>query len=324
MTLFLPPEGESRLPGSLITGFLGSGKTTLLNRLLRHAEMARTAIVINEFGDVALDQVFVERSEGEVAVLANGCLCCAAQEDFEGVVGTLFAKRTRKEVPAFDRMVIETSGLADPGPIMQMLLNQPLITDNFRLDTVVATVDALHAASQLREHEIAVNQVALSDRLVITKTDLADAAKLKSLIEVLASVNPCAVVMRAAEDEIRPSVVFGADHTRLSPLPPRHSHAHAHDIQCFSLSIDESVEYRSFTTWLNALKIRYAGQLLRVKGIVHVAGEHAPIAIHGVHHVFHPPMHICKNGMGEISQLVFITRGLARETVETEFRSRVR
>ena len=162
MTLFLPPEGESRLPVSLITGFLGSGKTTLLNRLLRHAEMARTAIVINEFGDVALDQVFVERSEGEVAVLANGCLCCAAQEDFEGVVGTLFAKRTRKEVPAFDRMVIETSGLADPGPIMQMLLNQPLITDNFRLDTVVATVDALHAASQLREHEIAVNQAALS------------------------------------------------------------------------------------------------------------------------------------------------------------------
>jgi G3E family GTPase len=322
MTLFLPSESESRLPVSLITGFLGSGKTTLLNRLLRHAEMARTAIVINEFGDVALDQVFVERSEGEVAVLANGCLCCAAQDDFEGAVGTLFAKRTRGEVPVFDRMVIETSGLADPGPIMQMLLNQPLITDNFRLDTVVATVDALHAGRQLRGHEVAVNQVALSDRLVITKTDLADATELKSLIEMLTSLNPSAAAMKAAEDDIRPTLVFGADHARLTPPPPGASHSHSHGIKCFSLKIDEPVEYRSFSTWLNALKIRYADQLLRVKGIVHVAGEDTPIAIHGVHHVFHPPMRIHKNGTGEVSQLVFITRGLARETVEMDFRSR--
>jgi G3E family GTPase len=324
MTIFLPSESGSRLPVSLITGFLGSGKTTLLNRLLRHAEMARTAIIINEFGDVALDQMFVERREGDVAVLANGCLCCAAQDDFEGAVGTLFSKRESGNVLAFDRMMIETSGLADPGPIMQMLLNRPIITDNLRLDTVVATIDALHAERQLREHEEAVNQVALSDRLVITKTDLVDATEPKALIEILRGLNPSATMMQASEDDIGPSAVFGAGHSRLSPPPPEASHAHSHGINCFSLIIDEPVHYRPFSAWLNALKIRYADQLLRVKGIVHVAGEDAPIAIHGVHHVFHPPVRVHKTGAGEVSQLVFITRGLARETVEADFRNRAR
>src|SRR2546423_12187489 len=127
MSLFLPLESGERLPVSLLTGFLGSGKTTLLTRLLQHPQMARTAVVINEFGEVALDQLFIARTDGEVTVLANGCLCCDVQGDLEGVIGTLFGKRSRGEVPGFDRMLIETTGLADPGPIMQMLLNQPLV-----------------------------------------------------------------------------------------------------------------------------------------------------------------------------------------------------
>ena len=175
MSYFLAPESGSRLPVSLLTGFLGSGKTTLLNKLLKHEQMARTAVVINEFGDVPLDQLFIEETDGEVTVLANGCLCCDVQGDLEGVIGRLFARRERAEVPAFDRMLIETSGLADPAPIMQMLLNQPLIVDNFRLDAVVTTVDAVNARRQLADHEEAQNQVALADRLVVTKTDLAKA-----------------------------------------------------------------------------------------------------------------------------------------------------
>jgi G3E family GTPase len=311
MSYFLPQESGARLPVSLLTGFLGSGKTTLLNRLLQHPDMAKSAVVINEFGDVALDQLFVERTDGEVTVLANGCLCCDVQGDLEGVVGSLFGKRSRGEVPAFDRMLIETSGLADPGPIMQMLLNQPLVVDNFRLDAVVTTVDAIHGARQLREHPEAVKQVALADRLVVTKTDLVEPDD--SLIQALARVNTNAPLLRAREG-IAPADLFGADHTGADLHDAAHDHLH--DIDTFSLVLEEPVEWRAFSAWLNRLKLEHADQLLRVKGIVHVAGEADPIAIHGVHHVFHPPMRVPRRtGMDARSRIVFITRGLAREEV---------
>jgi G3E family GTPase len=188
MSYFLPAETGVRLPVSLITGFLGSGKTALLNRLLRFPEMAHTAILINEFGDVALDQLFVQASDGEVTVLPNGCLCCDVRGDLEGAIGTLFGRRGRGDAPAFERLLIETTGLADPAPIMQMLLNQPLIVANFRLDAVVTTVDALHGVRQLREHAEAINQVLLADRLVVTKCDLADDAQVTTLVATLHSI----------------------------------------------------------------------------------------------------------------------------------------
>jgi len=312
MSYFLAPESGSRLPVSLLTGFLGSGKTTLLNRLLQHPEMAKTAIVINEFGDVALDQLFVAQTEGEVTVLANGCLCCDVRGDLEGVIGSLFGKRDRGEVPAFDRMLIETTGLADPGPIMQMLLNQPLIVDNFRLDAVVTTVDALHGERTLREHPEAVKQVALADRLVLTKTDLVASAA--QLIEDLSRLNANAPLLRV-HAAIAPASLFGADHTGAELHNAAHDHLH--DIDTFSVVIEEPVEWRAFSAWLNRLKIEHADQLLRVKGIVHVAGEEDPVAIHGVHHVFHPPMRLPNRaGSDRASRIVFITRGLAREALE--------
>jgi G3E family GTPase len=318
VSYFLPPETGGRLPVSLLTGFLGSGKTTLLNRLLQHPEMANTAIVLNEFGDIALDQLFVEKSDGEVTVLANGCLCCDIQGDLEAVIGTLFGKRDRGEVPAFDRMLIETTGLADPGPIMQMLLNQPLVVDNFRLDAVVTTVDALHGSRQLREHTEAVKQVALADRLVLTKTDLAAPEQAASLVAELSQLNANAPVLRARDADIAPAELFGADHSGAALHDAAHDHLHG--INTFSLIIDEPVQWRAFSSWLTALKIKHADQLLRVKGIVHVAGEEQPIAIHGVHHVFHPPMRLLRHsGADPRSRIVFITRGLTREEVEADW-----
>ncbi|MSQ70564.1 MAG: GTP-binding protein [Betaproteobacteria bacterium] len=326
MSIFLKPQ--DRLPVSLLTGFLGSGKTTLLNRLLRHPDMARTAVVINEFGDIALDQLFVEKSDGEVTVLANGCLCCDVQGDLEGVIGTLFGKRDRGEIPGFDRMLIETTGLADPAPVMQMLLNQPLIVDNFRLDAVVTTVDALHGARQLREHEEAVKQVALADRLVLTKTDLAPADAARAIKAELARLNPRAPIFVSVDGDIAPASLFGVDH-----VSPGHDdavqnsylhamvHDHLHGIETFSLVIDSPIEWQAFNRWLTALKIRNADQLLRVKGILNVAGESAPVAIHGVHHVFHPPERLQGWGGGDRrSRIVFITRGLSREAVEADWR----
>ena len=323
MSLILQPYSTDRLPVSLLTGFLGSGKTTLLNRLLQHPLMAKTAIVINEFGDIALDQHFIEKSDGEVTVLANGCLCCDVRGDLEGVVGTLFAKRERGEVPGFDRMLIETTGLADPAPIMQMLLSQPLIVDNFRLDAVVTTVDAVHGMRQLREHPEAVKQAALADRLVMTKTDLADAAEVTALMFQLAQLNSRAPVLHAQEGDIAPSQLFGADAEEFvhdEPLVHAAPHDHLLGVATFCLTIDEPLQWRGFSRWLTALKIRHADRLLRVKGILNVAGEADAVAIHGVHHVFHPPVRLPRRaGRDPRSRIVFITRGLSRKEVEADW-----
>jgi G3E family GTPase len=252
-------------------------------------------------------------------VLPNGCLCCDVRGDLEGAIGTLFGRRNRGDNPAFDRMLIETTGLADPAPIMQMLLNQPLIVENFRLDSVVTTVDALHGARQLHEHPEAVNQVALADRLVVTKTDLADDAQVADVVAALRRLNAMAPVVCVPRTEIEPFDLLGTDRAHVSLRAPVHDHLH--DIETFSLTCEQPVEWRAFSNWLTTLKTKYADQLLRVKGVVHVAGEDDPIAIHGVHHVFHPPMRLPDMEASDPrSRIVFITRGLSRETVEGGWR----
>jgi G3E family GTPase len=171
MSLFEHDKSAERLPVSLITGFLGSGKTTLLNRLLRHDAMKDSAVIINEYGEVSLDHLLVERVDGEVAVLASGCICCTIRSDLEETLRTLLVKRDRGEVPPFRRILVETTGLADPAPIVQLLLNNPLVSHFLRLDTVVTTVDAANAIHQLDHQYEAVKQVALADRLLITKCE---------------------------------------------------------------------------------------------------------------------------------------------------------
>src|ERR1700748_3166739 len=172
MSLFARDKSAERLPVSLITGFLGSGKTTLLNRLLRSDAMKDSAVIINEYGEIALDHLLVERVEGEVAVLASGCICCTIRSDLEETLRTLLVRRDRGELPPFRRILVETTGLADPAPIVQLLLNNPLVSPFLRLDTVVTTVDAVNAGHQLDRQYEAVKQVALADRLLITKCDL--------------------------------------------------------------------------------------------------------------------------------------------------------
>jgi G3E family GTPase len=315
MNFFFPPETGDRVPVSLLTGFLGSGKTTLLNHLLQQPEMARTAVVINEFGDIGLDQHYVEKSEGEVTVLPNGCLCCEVNEDFKGVMGTLFARRESGEIPTFDRMVIELSGLADPSPVMQMLLNQPMITDNFRLDTVIATVDAIHAARQLEEFPETVNQIAFADQILITKADLVDPSSAEALASTVKALNPSAQILGRLPSSLGGLYTPEMEVQRAGLSVKKHAHAHSHGIACFSMTMDEPVNWRSFSAWLNDLKIRYADQLLRVKGVIYVAGEEMPIAVHGVHHIFHPPQRLARSESGRVGHLVFITKGLSENDV---------
>jgi G3E family GTPase len=267
-------------------------------------------------------------------VMANGCLCCTVQGDLEGVVGTLFGRRSSGDIPAFDRLLIETTGLADPAPIMQLLLNTPLIAENFALDAVIATVDAIHGLRQLGEQDEAVKQAAIADRIVITKTDLAAGGDVEALARLLRDMNPSAPLFCLPQDEIGPAQLFGAAlvdrRGRVRDLDgwlgrgrgAADEHAHLHDIDSFALVSDRPVEWRAFSQFLTRIKIRHADRLLRVKAILSVAGEDAKIAIHGVHHVFHPPVRLKpRGGEDRMSRIVFITRGRVREEIEADWRA---
>jgi G3E family GTPase len=343
MSLFDRDKSSERLPVSLITGFLGSGKTTLLNRLLRHPAMADSAVIINEFGEVRLDHLLVEAVEGEVAVLASGCVCCTMRSDLEETLRTLLAKRDRGEIPAFQRILVETTGLADPAPIVQLLLNNALVSHFVRLDTVVTTVDAVHGEGQLDEHAEAVKQAAIADRLLLTKTDLTTDDRVAQLHTRLQRLNPGATIAPVRNGAMEPDRLFGAalfDPARKTPDVRRwlneeayehhdqgHHHephvpvVHDHAIRSFCIAFQRPLDWMMVNDWLGRLRQSRGEDLLRVKGILSLASETAPVAIHGVHHVFHPP--VLLNGWPDDdrrSRIVFITRGLEREEVEESWR----
>ena len=344
MGLFDLDKSASRMPVSVITGFLGSGKTTLLSKLLRHAGMGDSAVIINEFGEVPLDHLLVEAIEGEVAVLASGCVCCTLRSDLQETLRGLLARRDSGDVPAFSRILVETTGLADPAPIVQLLLNNPLVSHFVRLDTVVTTVDAVNGSRHLAEHSEAVKQAALADRVLLTKTDLALQQTIGDLRRQLVVLNPGAAHHVVTNGEIAPETLFGAalfDPSRKTAdvrrwinedayRSPPHDHGdhrhhdHHHDINAFCLSSDQPLSWEALSRWLGRLRQGAGDDLLRVKGILNLVGESAPVAIHGVHHVFHPPVLLdAWPDSDHRSRLVFIVRGIERIALEESFREHV-
>ena len=304
--------------------------------------MKDSAVIINEYGEVSLDHLLVERIDGEVAVLASGCICCTIRSDLEETLRTLLVRRDRGEVPPFRRILVETTGLADPAPIVQLLLNNPLVSHFLRLDTVVTTVDAANAIHQLDHQYEAVKQVALADRLLITKSDLV--SNIATLEQRLRGLNPGARIESVMHGEIDPEGLFGAglvdpekkavDVARWlneqafaasrEPAHEHHDHAHhrhahhSHDagINSFVLAFDEPLDWMAVSNWLAYLRSARGENLLRVKGILNLRGEAAPVVIHGVHHVFHPPVALREwPDADRRSRIVFITRGIAREEV---------
>jgi G3E family GTPase len=323
-----------RLPVTVVTGFLGSGKTTLIGRLLRHPGMNRAAVIVNEFGEVGIDHELIAASSESVTLLNNGCLCCVVRTDLQETLRTLFAQRRAGEVIDFDRVLIETSGLADPAPVIQTLATDTLLAAQYRLDGVVTLVDAVNGLGQLEGEAEAVKQAALADRLLVTKTDLADATALR---ERLRGLNAHAEIADVVQGEIDPAYLTGiglasaradaaqigrwlgagrGDGAYLGAVVPRHDRA----IATFTLWFDRPFGWQTFSAAMELLTSLRGQDLLRVKGLLNVEGEAGPVVVQGVQHVFHPPVTLAAWPSGDRrSRLVFITRGIDEQAVTALF-----
>jgi len=303
-------------PVNLITGFLGSGKTTLLQRLLADPALGDTAVLINEFGEVGLDHHLLGRIDETTVLLPSGCLCCTIRGELATAIKDLHSKRERGLVPAFRRLVVESSGLADPFPILSTVQADPVLRHHFRLGTVVTTVDAVNGIGRAES----LKQVAVADRLVLTKTDLAPDCD--TLMTRLRQLNPDAPLLRAAEQSIAAGDLFD-DVTRsaLRALPATMDSPHG-AVQAFALGFEGALDWTMFGVWLTMLLNRHGERVLRVKGILNVAGSETPVAVHGVQHLVHPPVHMAAwPDEDRRSRLVFIVDGLERAAIERSLRA---
>lgn len=330
-------------PVNLITGFLGSGKTTLLQRLLADPALADTAVLINEFGEAGLDHHLLERIDDTMVLLQSGCLCCTIRGELSAAIKDLHSKRERGEVPRFRRLVVESTGLADPFPILSTVQSDPVLRHHFRLGNVITTVDAVNGMAQLARQPECTKQVAVADRLVLTKTDLADGDTAARLGARLRRLNPSAPLWRAAEAPLDAEALLSHDlfatagrseaarrwfAAELTPHDEEHAHdrnRHDETIHAFALTFDGPLDWTLFGIWLTMLLNRHGEKVLRVKGILNVAGSPAPVAVHGVQHLVHPPIHMAAwPDADRRSRLVFIVDGLDRALVERSLRAFLR
>lgn len=326
----MTPPVQTRIPVNVLTGFLGSGKTTLLQRMLAAPELSRTAVLINEFGEVGLDHLLVQRVDETMVLLQSGCICCSIRGDLSGAMRDLLGRRASGEIADFDRVVIETTGLADPGPILATLLREPVIRHQYRLGNVIATVDAVNADLHLTQNPEGIKQVAAADRLLVTKTDLAQAGQIHAVRDLLGRLNPSAEVMDVADALDIERLLSAPTGARSAPLyvqieddadgetpDAARLKRHGDQIASFSLVLDEPLDWTAFGIWLSLLLNRHGNEVLRVKGILRIEGSAAPVFINAVQHIVHPPTHLERwPTEDQRSRLVFITRGMDHERMK--------
>ncbi|QEM82254.1 CobW family GTP-binding protein [Halomonas binhaiensis] len=337
------------IPVTLLTGFLGSGKTTLLNHLVRQPEMADAMVIINEFGETPLDHMLVAHStENVVMEMSSGCLCCTIRGDLATTLDDIAWRFSRNGLRQFRRVIIETTGLADPAPILHTLMTHPRVANRYRLDGVVATLDLAAGAHTLMHHVEAVKQVAMADCLLLTKADLVTDEQRTALKQKLDSINPAAQRWDIHHGELAASNVLDLGLFSTTGKAPdvarwlkeeayasqashsHHDHDHDHDhsdvnrhddhIRAFCFVVDDPIPEGVLEDWLEVLMSFVGSNILRVKGILNIAGREQPLVVHGVQHIFYPPVTLPRwPDEDRRSRLVFITQDVDRKLIEDTF-----
>lgn len=344
-------KNDERIPVTVLTGFLGSGKTTLLQKLLGGREGAGVAVLMNELGEVSLDDLYIQKMTETTLVLKNGCVCCSMRSDLQKGLRELIDGRSSGTVPPFDRILIETTGLADPTPIAQTLVGDLMLRRQVRLANIITTIDAIFGAGQIDTHPESMRQAAIADRLVLTKTDIAEPEQIRQAKEKIHQVNPVAVLLDANEEESLWTQLFDIDpfnpktkstevQAWLKCLPKiqtagsrrfsdrtgqiRQYHEEQHqegEIQTFSIRTETPLNWTAFCIWLSALIHRYGPQLLRIKGLLNVPDALGPVVLNTVQSHITPPMHLEEWPSDDhSSRIVFIVQGISPERVEHSLR----
>lgn len=314
------------IPITVVTGFLGSGKTTLLSRVLTDPSMKNTAVLVNEFGEVGLDHHLLRQVEERTMLLGNGCVCCTMREDLVEALTEILGMEERGEIPSLDRVVIETTGLADPGPILYTIVSDPVLQHHFSVDLVIDTVDAVNGNLHFTRNLESLKQVAASDKIVITKTDIAEPGSVTSVVSQLRTINPSAQIIEAAFGEVSVSELIrghGKSVQTVAELEPEQiaEHNGLEDTHSVALTFDGPVDWTGFGIWLSMLLDSRGDQVMRVKGLLDVGGS-GPVVLNGVQHIIHPPEHLqewpdenCK------SRIIFIMKSIRSDEIMVSLRA---
>ena len=317
------------VPLFVLTGFLGSGKTTLLNKLLADPSMRDTAVIANEFGAIGVDHLLVASVTDDVVLLASGCICCSAGDDLGTTMTAMLKRRHDGSLPPFQRIVLETTGIADPGSLLQRILSDAELAAQTRIQAVVTVVDAVFGETALSRHSECASQVAVANRLVVSKLDLIEQSGLDSIVTRLRSINPAAPILLAGREGPPATHLFGDEHTEagfsFDATPPlaqyrdvsgasTHHMKHANRYRTFWLAWDEPTDWDDFKEWLGGLLVARGESILRLKGILQVAGNTQPIVIQGVQHALYPPKELAYWPRATPrSEIVFITQDFSRD-----------
>ncbi len=301
---------------SIITGFLGSGKTTLLNQLLRDPALRNTVVIVNEFGKIGLDHDLIVSTDETITLLSSGCICCTIRDDLVVTLENLLRKRDNNRIAPFKRVIIETTGLSDPLPILQTIMGHKYLSLRYQLDSVITLVDAVNGIYTLAQFEEAVKQVAVADVLVISKKDLCDNAQIERVTDALVQINASAKLVEntAINAEILSFKPYNID---INYAEHKHN-THDKNIISFSFSSPVPVSRRAYNVFIELLTCVHGANLLRVKGIVYLSDQpNQPIVVQGAQHVFHPPISLeCWPSVERATKLVFIVRGIKRDLIE--------